>query len=113
MTDTPNISPTNSVGSLYRQGDVLLQRVASLPARCQERLGATLAHGEVTGHSHRFQPSDNVQLWEQGNRLFLEIKAASATLVHEEHRSLQLPQGIYHVWKQREYRPSAYVEVQD
>jgi hypothetical protein len=48
-----------------------------------------------------------------GNELFLEVKELSATLVHEEHRAIELPQGLYRVSKQREYRPDAYVEVTD
>ncbi|MEH2201082.1 hypothetical protein [Nostoc sp.] len=98
---------------LYRHGDVLIRQIASLPVSAQKRLGATLAHGEVTGHSHRIQQSDAVQLWVHGSELFLEVKEASATLVHEEHRAIELPQGLYRVWKQREYRPDAYVEVID
>ncbi|MEH2074633.1 MAG: hypothetical protein V7K57_09610 [Nostoc sp.] len=98
---------------LYRHGDVLIRYIANLPVGAQKRLGATLAHGEVTGHSHRIQQSDAVQLWVHGSELFLEVKEASATLVHEEHRAIELPQGLYRVWKQREYRPDAYVEVID
>ncbi len=103
----------NQVGVLYRHGDVLIRRIARLPIDAQKREGVTLAQGELTGHSHRLQQSHAVQLWGQGSNLFLEVKEPSATLVHEEHRAIELPQGIYHVWKQREYRPDAYVEVTD
>ncbi|WP_323194895.1 hypothetical protein [Nodularia harveyana] len=98
---------------LYRHGDVLISKIASLPIGVQKRTGATLAHGEITGHSHRIQQTQAVQLWVNGSELFLEVKAPSATLIHEEHRAIQLPQGFYRVWKQREYRPDAYVEVED
>jgi hypothetical protein len=98
---------------LYRHGDVLLKRVANLPHGAQRREGATLAYGEITGHSHRIEQLDAVQLWVLGSELFLEVKEASATLVHEEHRAIALTQGFYRVWRQREYRPDAYVEVED
>ncbi|WP_414530924.1 hypothetical protein [Nodularia chucula] len=98
---------------LYRHGDVLIRQISTLPAGIQKRTGATLAHGEITGHSHRIQQSQAVQLWVNGSELFLEVKAPSATLIHEEHRAIELPQGFYRVWKQREYRPDAYVEVED
>lgn len=104
---------SNQIGVLYRHGDVLIRRIARLPMTAQRQEGTTLAEGELTGHSHRIQQTDAVQLWAQGRDLFLEVKAPSATLVHEEHRAIELPQGIYHVWKQREYRPDAYVEVMD
>lgn len=106
----PQMSQT---GVLYRHGDVLIQRIARLPIGAQQRAGTTLAHGELTGHSHRLEQLERVQLWEQGSNLFLEVKAPSATLVHEEHRAIELAQGVYRVWKQREYRPDAYVEVMD
>jgi hypothetical protein len=106
-------NPTHQPGVLYRHGDVLITRITRLPIAAQTREGATLAHGEVTGHSHRLQPADAVQLWAQGNELFLEVKAPSATLIHEEHRAIELPQGVYRIWRQREYRPDAYIEVSD
>ena len=96
---------------LYRHGDVLISNIPALPVGVQKRIGRTLAHGEVTGHSHRIQQTQAVELWVDGSELFLEVKAASATLIHEEHRAIELPQGFYRVWKQREYRPDAYVEL--
>ncbi|MEA5595488.1 hypothetical protein [Rivularia sp. UHCC 0363] len=103
---------SQSQGTIYRHGDVLLSAIAILPSGVQKRTGVTLASGEVTGHSHRIQQQDAVQLWVRGNELFLEVKEA-ARLIHEEHRAIELPQGVYRVWKQREYRPDAYVEVED
>ena len=97
---------------LYRHGDVLIAGIAVIPSGAQKRPGAILAHGEVTGHTHRIQRQDAVQLWVHGSELFLEVKQA-ATLVHEEHQAIELPSGVYRVWKQREYRPDAYVEVED
>ena len=105
--------PTNQIGDLYRHGDVLIRRIARLPIGAQPREGTTLAQGELTGHSHRLQQPHAVQLWGQGSDLFLEVKAKTATLVHEEHQAIELPQGMYRVWRQREYRPDAYVEVMD
>jgi hypothetical protein len=103
----------NSPNVLYRHGDVLLKVIDTIPNNAQKHQGVILAHGEVTGHSHRVQPSDAVQLWVHGNELFLEVKQTGATLVHEEHQAIELRQGLYRVWRQREYRPDAYVEVED
>ena len=107
-----NNSQADQAGVLYRHGDVLLRRITSLPIAAQKREGATLAQGE-TGHSHRLKQAHAVQLWVQGSELFLEVKEPIATLVHEEHRAIELPSGLYRVWRQREYRPDAYVEVMD
>lgn len=113
MLKDRNNSQANRAGVLYRHGDVLLGRIVSLPLGAQRRVGATLAQGEVTGHSHRIQQAHAVQLWVQGSDLFLEVKEPLVTLVHEEHRAIELPYGLYRVWRQREYRPDAYVEVID
>lgn len=112
LNDSNNLQ-ANLGGVLYRHGDVLIRRIDRLPIGVQKREGVTLAHGEVTGHRHRLQQANAVQLWGQGSELFLEVKQASATLVHEEHRAIELPRGFYQVWRQREYRPDAYVEVMD
>jgi hypothetical protein len=104
---------TPTPGTLYRHGDVLIRRLDTLPPNCSPKAGTTLAHGEVTGHSHRFAQAQAVQLWEQGNSLYLEVRERSATLIHEEHRPIELPCGVYQVWQQREYRPDKYVEVTD
>ena len=103
----------NPIGTLCRHGDVLIKRVANLPTGSQKRSGNILAHGEVTGHSHRIRQAEAMQLWEQNNTMFLEVIGEKATLVHEEHRPLELTKGIYQVWRQREYRPGRYVEVED
>ena len=105
--------PNHRLGTQYRHGDVMIQRIDRLPLHVQQRVGATLAHGEVTGHSHRFAQPETVQLWERGNDRFLEVKASSAALIHEEHQRIDIPQGVYRFWKQREYRPDAFVEVED
>ena len=105
--------PADQIGMLYRHGDVMIRRIDRLPNAARQRSGATLAEGEATGHSHRFAQSAAVQLWEQGRDLFLEVKSPTAALVHEEHHQIELPQGFYRFWKQREYRPGAYVEVED
>jgi hypothetical protein len=33
--------------------------------------------------------------------------------VHEEHRPIELPIGVYRVWQQREYTPTAIRTVLD
>ncbi|MBE9125024.1 hypothetical protein IQ257_03815 [Coleofasciculus sp. LEGE 07092] len=92
MLNNGNNFQDNQPGVLYRHGDVLLKQIDSLPVGVQKRVGTTLAHGELTGHSHRIQQSHTVQLWVHGNDLFLEVKQPSAKLIHEEHQAIELPQ---------------------
>jgi hypothetical protein len=98
----------SSKRATYRQGDVLLQRIDRLPTDArpvewQERV--ILAYGEVTGHAHAISTQyASMYMW-KGDRL-LEIKTG-ATLVHEEHATIALPEGVYKVIQQREYVPEA------
>ena len=98
---------------LYRHGDVLIARVQTLPAQATKRSGTILARGEITGHSHRVQEIGAAQLYDFKLETFLEVSASTATLVHEEHKPIELPKGIYRVWMQREYTPTAIVQVRD
>ncbi|OON68347.1 hypothetical protein [Hymenobacter sp. CRA2] len=103
MTSTP----------LYRHGDVLIAAVPALPASAVPQPGLVLAHGEVTGHSHRIREIGAARLFNDGRRIYLHITAPTATLVHEEHRPITLPAGVYSVWQQREYSPEAIRTVVD
>jgi hypothetical protein len=107
------------IGTLYRQGDVLLRRVASIPAKAKEvardngRL--ILAYGEVTGHAHVIDAPPSVAvmvalsaprpaspLTIQESATFVRL-AKKAQLVHEEHGTITLEPGDYEVVRQREY----------
>jgi hypothetical protein len=98
---------------LFRHGDVLIQKVSKLPKEVKRLSHRTLAHGELTGHSHRIQEKDDVALWQSRDELFLEIGGRFATVVHQEHAPIELPQGVYRVWRQREYTPERIVVVRD
>ncbi len=83
--------------SIYRQGDVLIMRVESIPA---DTIDITpqdgpivLAYGEVTGHSHAFSRGV-VALLERGPRRYLRV-TEEATIVHEEHDPITLAPGLY------------------
>lgn len=99
----------------YRQGDVLLVKVDCVPNDAEAEKIAdkqiVLAHGEVTGHSHRISAEHASAYQWEGDRL---IKVQEPTdLVHEEHSSINLDPGVYKVVIQREYTPSAIRKVVD
>lgn len=103
----------------YRQGDVLVERVASLPAKLtkipREKGRVILAHGEVTGHAHAIEDK-RVELFTsevETGVTFLEVRAAMAALKHDEHSTIELPAGNYRVTRQREYSPEAIRNVAD
>jgi hypothetical protein len=106
--------------TIYRQGDVLIRRVDSLPkgARDVTRQGRiVLALGEATGHAHaiaegaarEFTFADATETV----RRFLSVVSDKAEVRHEEHASIPLPSGIYEIILQREYSPGASHTVSD
>lgn len=107
---------------LYRQGDVLFKRIAKLPqGKRTKRANATVAYGEVTGHSHALAVEDRAaaEVLEIGSGLYVHVSEAGvrieggATFVHEEHGPITLPPGDYEVTIQREYSPEAIRNVID
>ena len=98
---------------LYRHGDVLIAPIAALPAGAAPHAGVVLAHGEHTGHTHRIREAASASMYVYGKELYLVVSAGGATVVHEEHRPIELPVGVYRVWQQREYTPTAIRTVVD
>jgi len=99
--------------NLYRHGDVLIASIDELPDGCKKRGHVTLAYGEITGHSHRIADASTAETFELDGQIYLKVVAAKAELIHEEHASIELPQGIYRVWQQREYTPERIRTVYD
>lgn len=98
---------------LLRQGDVLIMKTAGIPKGAAKLPHRTLAHGEITGHSHRVDESGDVELFEADGTLFMRVKSEQATVVHQEHGPVVVPSGIYKVWRQREYSPKEIRVVRD
>jgi hypothetical protein len=101
---------------LYRQGDVLIERVSKIPsdAKREKAKGRIiLALGEATGHHHSLAP-DAADWWKQPDGTqFLEVGKKPAALTHQEHATIELPPGRYRVGRQREYTPEAIRNVAD
>lgn len=102
---------------LFRQGDVLLKRIDSIPQGLKrvasENGRVVLAHGEATGHHHSFEDDAGVALLEgDGGDRFLDAQQ-DASLEHQEHGAIAVPAGSYEVVIQREYHPEAIRNVAD
>lgn len=103
---------------MWRQGDIFFEEVKSIPARSKtQRLPhGVIAHGEVTGHTHKIENNETAGLFfshEQYGEFYLEVTAPEARIVHEEHGPIALETGTYRVWRQREYSPEAIRYVYD
>lgn len=90
----------------YRQGDVALVPVTTLPEGLTEvprdRGRLVLAYGEVTGHAHVIDSPEAQLLTTPEGERFLRIVTA-AHLVHEEHATITVAPGLYRLPPQVEW----------
>ncbi len=91
----------------------MVEAITKLPTNLKKQPHSILAHGEVTGHSHRIEDSKTANLYLTADSLYLEVTADVARLVHQEHATIELPRGIYRVWRQREYSPEEIRIIRD
>ena len=97
---------------MWRHGDVMIAAAEAIPPEARRKQSVVLAYGEITGHSHRIETPEKVEVWEYRGERFLKILAPTR-VIHEEHRPISLEPGIYRVWQQREYTPEAIRRVMD
>ena len=91
----------------------MIQRVEALPEQKRKLPHTILAHGEVTGHSHRIKEQDQADVYDTPEGLFLFVSKEGATVIHEEHAAIPLKAGCYRVWRQREYSPEEIRTIRD
>jgi hypothetical protein len=92
----------------FRQGDVLLRKVPSIPKTAIPTSTNVIAEGEISGHQHVLKGSH--QVFEMHDKqLYLEAKQ-DVILKHEDHNTLTLPSGCYIIESQRRYDPFEDVE---
>lgn len=63
---------------MYRQGDVLIQQIASLPSKLnpvpRENGRIVLAHGEVTGHAHALAEAGTKKFTGEDGAEYFDVK---------------------------------------
>ena len=111
---------TNQV-KMYRQGDVLLVKVGKAKKGKVVALDNgvnVLAYGEVTGHAHTISGNHST-LFEceataesKEAERFLHVEEAT-DLNHQEHGTINIPEGDYKVIIQQEYHPEEIRKVRD
>jgi hypothetical protein len=98
---------------MWRQGDILIAAIEQIPRGATRQPHCVLAEGELTGHSHRIDQPATAELYESKGRLYLNVLAKEAQVVHQEHGPITLSKGCYAVWPQREYSPESIRTVKD
>jgi hypothetical protein len=101
---------------LYRQGDVLIERVEAMPdsgTAVEPKHGLViLAEGEATGHHHSIAATDVESVIEGDGAMFLKL-IRDSVVSHQEHGAISLKAGNYRVTRQREYTPEEVRNVAD
>jgi hypothetical protein len=104
----------NNKNPIYRQGDVLLVRVDKIPDSLikHKKNIATLAYGEVTGHSHTVEAeaysTNGLDLAD-----YIAVKNLIAEVVHQEHDTIKIEPGNYRVVRQVQYQRGQLRKVAD
>lgn len=90
--------------NIYRHGDLLIRQIEELPKGLKKAQDKTLAYGEVTGHSHRFEDLSTVEVFLVNGELkkYLQVNMPSP-LIHEEHKRIIIEPGMYEIINEREY----------
>tara|TARA_A100001037_G_scaffold281794_1_gene285814 strand:- start:500 stop:859 length:360 start_codon:yes stop_codon:yes gene_type:complete len=115
---------------MYRHGDLLITRINAVPHSAISIPGKVIAKGEVTGHKHRLVGQATVRVLEGSENgtkdtimkrvkngsinIFPELYFSASEdvkLVHQEHKTLELPSGSYKVTKEREFNPFEDLET--
>jgi hypothetical protein len=63
---------------MWRQGDVFIAPVATIPAWADRLKHGTLVEGEATGHSHRVEDLATAQVFQGREELYLRVVSDSA-----------------------------------
>lgn len=93
---------------LYQHGDVLIEKVDSIPNDAERVVpsvrGHVLAEGEATGHYHAIKDTNTAEMYSMGNMLFMAVpEGKKATVTHEEHKPITVQPGDYKIRRVREY----------
>lgn len=89
---------------IYRQGDIVLKKVNSLPEGLKKQTNNILAYGEVTGHKHQFVSDMVITYADELDNKYVKVLSV-VPLQHEEHKWIDIEEGTYEVVRQREYDP--------
>lgn len=104
---------------IYRQGDILLKRIDSIPSDAKLTKNKVIAEGE--GH-HEHVVDEETGVFVSDESMYLAVNKAgrlehvvTGTRTPAEHLPIDLPAGNYEVVKQREYDPYEKIirQVQD
>lgn len=90
---------------IYRHGDILLVPTNKTAGeKVSKGKSYILAYGEKTGHNHKLvadHKDTSFAVYEKNGEITLQLGVAG-TLIHEEHKTLEVAPGTYRVVHERE-----------
>jgi hypothetical protein len=97
---------------MWRQGDILFMKETRPLGKTTPKGSNIILHGEATGHSHKVEGAGQIVLSEGTEDQFL-VANDNVRIVHEEHHTIELPEGVYRIRRQREFDGEAIRYVHD
>lgn len=97
-----------------RQGDVFIEQINSVDLynfeKKETKTNYVLAEGEVTGHKHQITclNRDSYNVYVGASITYLEVLRSGVSIVHEEHKTIELEPAWYKIKIQQEYDPVNY-----
>lgn len=88
------------VSKHWRQGDLMILSIDSLPKSLKKRKNLIVLYGESTGHSHYLKSGSVYD--GKNNTIYLELPRKSQLLHDSDHGPIDLPKGFYEVRRQVE-----------
>jgi hypothetical protein len=91
-----------------RHGDLLIEKVDSIPKGLQKKENNIILEGEASNHFHRTStgtlllPNEAPAVDNNWTLAFLEVETP-AEITHEEHKTIILEPGKYKFYRQREW----------
>ena len=91
---------------LLQQGDVLIKSCDEIPEGAKKvaakTRGYVLAEGEHTGHAHVIDRLADIEFLEKDGKFYI-INKSSVEIIHEEHKTITVPSGMWEVSRVLEY----------
>jgi len=90
--------------TMYRQGDLLFIKAEKLGEGCNPTHSLVVLGSNITGHDHKLTKGivyTHNPTWRDNANFYIQVPEGTE-LVHPEHRTIPLSEGIYKVIRQRE-----------
>jgi len=89
---------------MFRQGDLLFIATANLGDGCIKQNSKVVLGSSITGHDHKITKGDvytHEPTWGDNANFYVDVPEGTE-LVHPEHGTIPMSEGLYKVIRQRE-----------